>query len=155
MHHSFLLTLLIESELTPYLFILTSVFLLVRSVLAFRFPKSPRHTSLPGPRGLPYVGSIPFLGGENQIHLKFTSLAKKYGKIFRLSLGSMEAVIISDANLIREAFRMEQFSARPDMLFVKQIVSGNGKKKISMFIRKILVENVFGAGFFPYDQQVA
>lgn len=147
MHQSLLLTLLIESELTPYLFILISVFFVVRSLLCPRSHNS-HLLRLPGPRGLPYVGSIPFLGSETALHLKFTSLAKSYGNMFRLSLGSAEAVIISDAALIREAFRMEQFSARPDMLFVKQIVSGNGKSYMLLLTFHMEVCGVLNRGSF-------
>ncbi|OQV16526.1 Cytochrome P450 18a1 [Hypsibius exemplaris] len=125
MFHSAILSLILESAITPYLIILTSVFYIGRYMLVRQLDPKCR-LRLPGPRGLPYVGSIPFLGSENKLHLTFTKLAKKYGPIYRLSLGSSEAVIISDPNLIKEAFRMDQFSARPDMLFVKEIVSGNG-----------------------------
>jgi hypothetical protein len=126
MYQSVLLSLIVNSVITPYLIILATVFYAGRCLLLRQMdPK--RRLRLPGPRGLPYVGSLPFLGSEDKLHLKFTSLAKQFGPIYRLSLGSSEAVIISDPNLIREAFRMDQFSARPDMLFVKQIVNGNGK----------------------------
>ena len=117
---------LIESTITCYLIIIASVFLAVRRITKHLTDRSPRF-SLPGPRGVPWLGSLPFLGTDQRLHVKFAELAKTYGGIFRLSLGRSEAVIISDPNLIREAFRMEQFSARPDMLFVKHIISGNGK----------------------------
>ncbi|XP_055327652.1 cytochrome P450 18a1-like [Paramacrobiotus metropolitanus] len=126
-HHSFFLALLVESEVTPYLFILTSVFFVLRRFLKFQPVSKETTQRLPGPRGLPCVGSALSLARyQSSLHLKFASMAKKYGNMFRMSLGSAEVVVLSDADLIRDAFRMEQFSARPDMLFVKEIVSGNG-----------------------------
>lgn len=138
MLRSALLTCILDSSITSYLFIVIVVFGAVHRFLAVilkrKVPLASSHSSagsrpsLPGPRGLPVVGNLLSLIGADAIfHLKLTGWAKKYGGIYRLSLGSSEAVILSDPAMIREAFKMEQFSARPDMLFVKQIVNGNGK----------------------------
>uniref|UniRef100_T1HZA0 Cytochrome n=1 Tax=Rhodnius prolixus TaxID=13249 RepID=T1HZA0_RHOPR len=66
----------------------------------------------PGPWGLPIFGYLPFLKPEAHVH--FSKLAENYGGIFSLSLGNQFVVILSDYKLIREAFRREDFTNRPD-----------------------------------------
>ncbi|XP_014285841.1 cytochrome P450 18a1 [Halyomorpha halys] len=77
----------------------------------------------PGPWGLPLLGYLPFLRPE--AHVQFAEMAKKYGGIFSLSLGNQFVVILSDYKLIREAFRREDFTGRPDTEFTN-ILGGYG-----------------------------
>ncbi|KAK8482902.1 hypothetical protein V6N11_081577 [Hibiscus sabdariffa] len=57
---------------------------------------------LPGPRGLPIVGYLPFLGFDN-LHHVFTDLAGAYGPIYKLWLGSKLTIVISSPSLVKEA----------------------------------------------------
>ena len=57
----------------------------------------------PGPRGLPLVGYLPFLGTE--LHHKFTELARVYGPIFKFWLGNKLCVVISSPELVKEVLR--------------------------------------------------
>ncbi|KAK6161517.1 hypothetical protein DH2020_004898 [Rehmannia glutinosa] len=59
----------------------------------------------PGPRGLPILGYLPFLG-NNLLH-QFTDLGHKYGPIFKLYLGNKLCVVISSPSLIKEVVRNE------------------------------------------------
>ncbi|GLT61485.1 hypothetical protein SLA2020_341880 [Shorea laevis] len=62
------------------------------------------HAKLPpGPRGLPLVGYLPFLG-QNLHHL-FMKLAGVYGPIYKLSLGNRLCVIINSPSLAKEVVR--------------------------------------------------
>lgn len=54
----------------------------------------------PGPRGLPLVGYLPFLG--KNLHQTFMELARVYGPIYRLKIGSKQCVIISSPSLVKE-----------------------------------------------------
>ncbi|TYI91223.1 hypothetical protein E1A91_D03G176800v1 [Gossypium mustelinum] len=58
----------------------------------------------PGPRGLPIVGYLPFLGTDN-LHLSFTELAATYGPIFKLWLGNKLCIVISSPELSKEVVR--------------------------------------------------
>ncbi|XWS61921.1 hypothetical protein CRYUN_Cryun07bG0166100 [Craigia yunnanensis] len=58
----------------------------------------------PGPRGLPLVGYLPFLGTDN-LHLVFTKLAGVYGPIYKLWLGNKLCVVISSPSLAKEVVR--------------------------------------------------
>ncbi|XVE57738.1 hypothetical protein DITRI_Ditri04bG0113700 [Diplodiscus trichospermus] len=58
----------------------------------------------PGPRGLPLVGYLPFLGTDN-LHLVFTELTGVYGPIYKLWLGNKPCVVISSPSLVKEVVR--------------------------------------------------
>ncbi|XP_014480546.1 PREDICTED: cytochrome P450 18a1 [Dinoponera quadriceps] len=78
----------------------------------------------PGPWGLPITGYLPFLKRQD-VHLQFCELAKKYGSIFSLRLGTQNLVVLSDHRLIREAFRRDEFTGRPHTAFI-DILGGFG-----------------------------
>ncbi|XP_058080717.1 flavonoid 3'-monooxygenase CYP75B137-like [Magnolia sinica] len=57
----------------------------------------------PGPRGLPLIGSLPYLGPNP--HRYFSKLAQTYGPIMKLKLGSKLCIIITSPNLVKEVLR--------------------------------------------------
>ncbi|CAL1262443.1 unnamed protein product [Larinioides sclopetarius] len=71
---------------------------------------------LPGPwtNGLPIIGSLPIL--SNKPFVKLTELSKKYGPVYRLRLGSIDVVIITDFETMKEAFAKDAFMGRPPYL---------------------------------------
>ncbi|GBM39912.1 Cytochrome P450 18a1 [Araneus ventricosus] len=79
-------------------------------IIGSLFKRSRRHF-LPGPWGLPVVGYIPFLSKD--VHLHFINLAKKYGDVFSLRLGSALVVVLNDTASIRDAFSKQEFLGRP------------------------------------------
>ena len=80
-----------------------------------------RRTQLPGPWGLPIVGYLPFLGG--QMNLTLDRLAKRYGNVFQLQLGSRKVVVISGQETIRKALlnNVTVFAGRPDFYTFKAV----------------------------------
>ena len=56
----------------------------------------------PGPRGLPVFGSL--LEIRHDTHLAIDRLAKRYGDVCLMRFGSVPTVVISDADLLHEAF---------------------------------------------------
>ncbi|CAG2102077.1 unnamed protein product [Medioppia subpectinata] len=79
----------------------------------------------PGPIGLPFVGYLPFLKGEPS--KVFVQLAKKYGPVFGIQLGSCPVVVLNDWPSIKEAFSDESALARPkDSLFTALLPPGFG-----------------------------
>ncbi|EDW82806.1 uncharacterized protein Dwil_GK24949 [Drosophila willistoni] len=77
----------------------------------------------PGPWGLPVIGYLLFMGNEK--HTRFMELAKQYGSLFSTRLGSQLTVVMSDYKMIRECFRREEFTGRPDTPFM-QTLNGYG-----------------------------
>ena len=80
----------------------------------------------PGPffNCIPIFGILSFIGSEK--HTSFMELAKQYGTLFSAKLGSQLTVVISDYKLIREAFKREEFTGRPNTPLLK-CLNGFGK----------------------------
>ncbi|XP_045490965.1 cytochrome P450 306a1 [Colias croceus] len=79
----------------------------------------------PGPWGLPVVGYLPFFDRFNP-HLTLTKLAKEYGPIYSIGMGSVYTVVLSDHKLIREAFAKDSFSGRAPLYLTHGIMKGKG-----------------------------
>lgn len=77
----------------------------------------------PGPKGWPVLGSLHQLGRNP--HLVLTDMARTYGQIFSLYMGSEFTIVLNDFEIIREAFlkRGEVFSGRPDMHVLQELQS--------------------------------
>ncbi|GBO13016.1 hypothetical protein AVEN_30073-1 [Araneus ventricosus] len=69
--------------------------------------------SIPGPwtNGLPIVGSLPFM--TSRPFIKLTELGEKNGPIYRLKLGSVNVVVLTDFETIKEAFSKDALMGRP------------------------------------------
>ncbi|KAK4400363.1 Flavonoid 3'-monooxygenase [Sesamum angolense] len=79
----------------------------------------------PGPRGLPIVGFLPFLRPD--MHIQFTELARQYGPIYRLWLGTKLCTVISSPSLIKEIVRdHDTIFANRDSTVATRIASYNG-----------------------------
>ena len=100
--------LLYRTEVWAAIFILI-LFYAVAAALRKRSSLEP-----PGPWGLPVMGYMPFLG--KKMNLTINQLAKKYGDVFQLKIGSRKVVVISGQKRIREAMMNSgtTFAGRPD-----------------------------------------
>ena len=80
---------------------------------------------LPGPIPLPLIGNIHNLGSNP--HLKLTELAKKYGKVFQIFLGSQRVIVVNKIEAAKEALlkKAVYFAGRP-MNHSGAIFSHNG-----------------------------
>ncbi|GFX99243.1 cytochrome P450 18a1 [Trichonephila clavipes] len=65
----------------------------------------------PGPRGWPIVGYIPYMSSKP--YLDFQKLAKIYGPVFSLQLGSQYVVVLNDFQSTKDAFAQDAFMGRP------------------------------------------
>ncbi|CAG0919313.1 unnamed protein product [Notodromas monacha] len=77
----------------------------------------------PGPSGVPILGYLPYL--TRNIHLQLTDLARQFGSVYKLYFGRHLVVVLADAKVIRQAFRQEAFSGRPNTQFTK-LLDGYG-----------------------------
>lgn len=64
----------------------------------------------PGPRGLPVFGSL--LDVRNDSHLAIDRLARRYGDVCLLHFGSVPTVVISDPEVLEEAFGKTELADR-------------------------------------------
>ncbi|TNN28321.1 Cytochrome P450 1B1 [Liparis tanakae] len=78
----------------------------------------------PGPRAWPLVGNAPQLG--NAPHLYFARMAKRYGDVFQIKLGS-RTVVVLNGDAIKQALVKQgpEFAGRPDFPSFRYISSGS------------------------------
>ncbi|XP_071477261.1 cytochrome P450 2U1-like [Diadema antillarum] len=122
-----LLELGTQFGITPLL-IFCLCFLITMILVQSRRIKTYANLPPRGPREWPVVGSLPSLAGSDEPHVVLTKMAKKHGPIFSMRLGSFYTVVISDFELIRQAFAKsgDDFSDRPEITLVKYIAEGKG-----------------------------
>lgn len=85
-----------------------------------------RKNAPPGPIGYPIIGSLHLLDPVKP-YQTLTDLAKKYGSIYGIQMGSVYAVVLSNDVIIREAFKNEQFIGRAPLYVTHGIMGGYGK----------------------------
>ena len=90
-----------------------AVLLIIAALLFFKH-RAGQRLEPPGPWGLPIVGYLPFLGMK--MNLTFSKLAKRYGDVFQLRIGSRKVVVISGQKSIRKALveNTTVFAGRPN-----------------------------------------
>uniref|UniRef100_A0A0A9YSL0 Cytochrome P450 306a1 n=2 Tax=Lygus hesperus TaxID=30085 RepID=A0A0A9YSL0_LYGHE len=79
----------------------------------------------PGPWGLPVLGYLPWIDREKP-QKTMMDLAKRYGKIFSVSMGSLFTVVLTDPQLIKEALSRDVFTDRANLHLTHGIMRGNG-----------------------------
>ncbi|CAL1262529.1 unnamed protein product [Larinioides sclopetarius] len=80
-------------------------------LLVYLFLSGRKGKTLPGPYGLPLVGYIPFMSSKPYLDLQ--ELAKTYGSVFSLHLGSQHCIILDDYQSTKDAFAQDAFLGRP------------------------------------------
>ena len=93
--------------------------------------------SLKGPKGFPIIGSLHLLRGPGGPFEAFTNLAKFYGDIYQIQLGTAKCVVVSSFDSIKEVLitKGNHFGGRPDFIRFHQLFGGdrNNCKFISLF----------------------
>ncbi|CAG7786193.1 unnamed protein product [Allacma fusca] len=67
----------------------------------------------PGPFRIPIFGYMPFMASNPQNALK--KLAQRYGNVFTIYLGNYRVVVLNDYKTIKDAFKEDNFSGRPNL----------------------------------------
>ncbi|XP_078484622.1 cytochrome P450 2U1-like [Ciona intestinalis] len=80
----------------------------------------------PGPRGVPFLGVIPFLGNYPERVMRKWS--KKYGPVMSVRMGREDWVVLGDYETIQQSLvkQGQCFSGRPDVPILNQITNGHG-----------------------------
>ncbi|KAG2681434.1 hypothetical protein I3760_11G144400 [Carya illinoinensis] len=102
----------------------------------------------PGPRGLPIVGYLPFVGTE--LHTKFQQLSGIYGPIYKVWLGNKMSVVISSPSLVKEVVRDHDaiFSNRDTNIVARTVTYGGADIALALnspswkMLRKIFVREM-------------
>ncbi|QCD79252.1 flavonoid 3',5'-hydroxylase 1-like [Vigna unguiculata] len=101
-------TLFLVREIGASILIFLVTLLSIRTVLRRRERKLP-----PGPRGWPVVGALPLMG--SMPHVTLANLAKKYGPVMYLKMGTNNMVVASTPAAARAFLKTldQNFSNRP------------------------------------------
>jgi len=95
--------------------------------LVYIFRKNRKtHRLPPGPSGIPLFGYLPWINSKRP-HVSFTELARKYGPICGLQMGSVYTVLLSDPQLVRQAFAKDAFAGRAPLYLTHGIMQGYGE----------------------------
>ena len=88
--------------------------------------------SVPGPRGIPVFGNMLSLG-RSAPHISLTNLAKKFGNIFQIRLGSRPVLVLNGYDTIHKALVKQPvvFAGRPK-LFTFQLLHSMSPNNTSM-----------------------
>ncbi|GLJ31836.1 hypothetical protein SUGI_0640600 [Cryptomeria japonica] len=87
----------------------------------YKLKRNGSKVKLPGPRPWPVVGSLHLLG--NLPHQALTKLARKYGSIMFLRLGSIPTVVASSPAMAKEILKTHDlvFATRPNSTYGKYV----------------------------------
>ncbi|CAL2259550.1 unnamed protein product [Prunus armeniaca] len=117
----------IEKDEAVFIFLtlLALLFTLFWFLLPWKKSRKPTPPMPPGPCGVPLLGYLPFLGPN--LHHDFTKLAKTYGPIYKLKLGSKLCFVITSPTLVKQVVRDHDtiFSNR-DATVAAQVASYGG-----------------------------
>ncbi|KAJ9549990.1 hypothetical protein OSB04_022533 [Centaurea solstitialis] len=131
--------------------------LILLAILCYKFtfsttPKSNGAPPLPpGPRGLPIVGYLPFLSRD--LHKHFAKLARTYGPIFKLQVGSQVHVVVNTLDLAKTVVRDHDKTFANRQPSVAAATSSYGSQDIVWSnnnsywrdLRKILVQEIMNS----------
>lgn len=84
----------------------------------------------PGPRFIwPILGNLAELGKYEAPSIALTELAKIYGDIYSITLGSTRCLVVNNLELIREVLNQngKSFGARPDFIRFHKLFGGDRK----------------------------
>ncbi|XP_058127156.1 cytochrome P450 307a1 [Anopheles ziemanni] len=88
----------------------------------------------PGPIPWPILGSLAFLGQYEVPFEGFTALAKKYGDLYSITLGSTRCLVVNNLDLIREVLNQNgrYFGGRPDFLRFHKLFGGDRNNSLAL-----------------------
>ena len=82
---------------------------------------------------------MPYLAPDS-LYSTMNYLIEKYGAIFKLRLGSVDTVVITDYQLIKKAFQSQELSYRPNFFYLELASQGfHGR----LFSSRVAVPELF------------
>ncbi|KAJ0968522.1 hypothetical protein J5N97_025439 [Dioscorea zingiberensis] len=105
-------------------------FFLLSTIIFIHYRKAERTKGMPGlppgPRGLPLVGYLPFL--RSDLHSCFADLARIFGPVMMMKLGSRQCLILSSPEAAKEVLRDHDATfANHDITVAARILTFGGQ----------------------------
>lgn len=110
------------------------------------------YSQAPGPKFIwPILGNLTELGKYDAPSIAFTELAKLYGDIYSMTLGTTKCLVVNNLDLIREVLNQngKYFGARPDFLRFHKLFGGD--RSNCKFWKIIQLYNSFYFFFFLFS----
>jgi cytochrome P450 family 307 subfamily A len=81
----------------------------------------------PGPKPWPILGSLHLLGKSSSPFIAFTELAKLYGEIYSITLGSTPCIVVNSFPLFKEILiaKGSHFGNRPNFIRFHKLFGGD------------------------------
>ncbi|XP_051133624.1 cytochrome P450 71D9-like [Andrographis paniculata] len=118
-----------DTELSSSIILFSSLIFLAFLWNVITRSKLPRSSSKlpPGPRKLPFIGSLHHLIKSRPPHHILTNLASKYGPLMHLQLGEVSAIVVSSPEAAKAVMNTHDvnFSNRPSLFASKVILYEN------------------------------
>lgn len=116
------MAVLIISNLTYFLI---SFILFVIGIV--KYTKNRGNGEAPGPFRWPIIGNLHLLRNYKIPYQGFSDLAKKYGDVYSLQMGSVPAVVVNGVDNVRQVLvqKGHQFDSRPNFNRYHQLFHGN------------------------------
>ncbi|XP_076820809.1 cytochrome P450 2J4-like [Clavelina lepadiformis] len=94
-------------------------------VAFYQWWKKPHPNFPPGPRGVPILGALPWLTNPQDTFLKW---GQKYGPVMSVRMAGVDTVFLNTYDAINTALvkHGEDFSGRPPLRFVTDVIGHNG-----------------------------
>ncbi|KAG6557051.1 hypothetical protein Mapa_000977 [Marchantia paleacea] len=132
----------------------------IAGILVLEYVLGKKKRLPPGPRGLPLIGHLHMLAGSS--HVAVTTLAKKYGHIVLLRMGSHPAVFISSVDMAKEVLKEQDqhFASRPSFVTGKILAYDNQSTSLApygekwRFMRKIISQELVSAKRIEQAQHI-
>ncbi|KAL0295076.1 UNVERIFIED_CONTAM: cytochrome [Sesamum radiatum] len=101
--------------------------LVVRKLTTFFKTYKPKLNLPPGPRKLPFIGSLHLFTGSNPPHRTLRDLAKKYGPLMHLQLGEVNIILASSSETAQQFLKTHDidFASRSTLLMSEICCYGN------------------------------
>ena len=103
--------------------VLVAILTLLLTLLVWS--RSRRRRQPPGPWGVPVLGYLPWLDPTHP-YKTLTGLARRFGPVFSVKMGSVDCVVLADNNIIRDLFSNDSVSGRPPLYLFSQVMEDSG-----------------------------